>query len=257
MRKKLIYIILLILYVLLLSTYSENFSPITLDVNLLDNGKFLFGNFNKLNRKDKYEILDLKYCDGDINVNYLPNTNYINNDNLKIYQDMSNSYNQEAYINGEKHNLVQIQWKKSYFTWDGKPVSLETHFVHVNPSNGVITKIIFPLSLHNQNTYIEKFTNGSDQTKLFSSNKMENLIKDTNVVPKKILGKINVGHMMTFNLCNVIFFVMNQKKFFYASTINNEQLLISKPQIFNREIGIEIFENLNEAEFDLDIPIKN
>lgn len=225
-----------------------------------------------LKKGERFELLDLPYCDERFRASYSSNTNNIVNDGSKIYQDMKKPYDQKAEIGNKPQGLTQISWKKSYFSYAEKPIALELHFTHVAPDTGKITKVIFPLSFTPENK-TEGFanTNKSNPNKkmirqsLETSSKssfeklgeLNTLIKSTNDVPEKIPGKVNVGQLLNFDLCEPASLMLEQRKFFFATTSKEELLLIAKPQIFSRNVGMKIMSNLDDPDEDLVLPKPN
>ena len=221
-------------------------------------------NIPLLKKGERFELLDLPFCNQKFYALYAPNTNNIVNDGSKIYQDMLKPYEQEAEIGNKKQGLTQISWKKSYFSYNGKPVPLELQFTHVAPDTGKVTNIVFPLSFTPEKV-TESFTDSiKTETKNESEDitqidfgklgELNSLIKSTNEVPEKIPGQINIGQLLNFNLCKPSSLILDQRKFFFANTVKNELLLIAKPQIFDRTVGKKIMANLNEPDIDLVLP---
>ncbi len=234
-----------------------------------------------------FELLDLPYCEEKFKVEYGSNTNNIINDNKKIYQDMIKPYEQNAFIGEEKQGLTQISWKKSFFTYNGRKVPLELHFAHFNPQNGKKMRVIFPLSLSSIDTYkeededeekIEGFANINEAKKLKSKLKniintkskekskakgsknfadlnklgrLNMLLKKQNDVPPLVKGQVNTGKLLTFDLCEPSKLLLEQKKFFFAETPNEELLLIAKPQEFDRIVGLTIINNLQDPDYEI------
>ncbi len=234
-----------------------------------------------------FELLDLPYCEEKFKVEYGSNTNNIINDNKKIYQDMIKPYEQNAFIGEEKQGLTQISWKKSFFTYNGRKVPLELHFAHFNPQNGKKMRVIFPLSLSSIDTYkeededeeeIEGFANVDKAKKLKSKLKniintkskekskakgsknfadlnklgrLNMLLKKQNDVPPLVKGQVNTGKLLTFDLCEPSKLLLEQKKFFFAETPNEELLLIAKPQEFDRIVGLTIINNLQDPDYEI------
>ncbi len=225
-----------------------------------------------LKKGERYELLDMPYCDERFRASYSSNTNNIVNDGSKIYQDMSKPYEQKAEIGNKPQGLTQISWKKSYFSYNDKPVPLELQFTHVAPETGKVTKVVFPLGFtpEKPTEEFEGFANASKSNpnkklirqKLESSSKssfeklgeLNTLIKTTSDVPEKIPGKVNVGQLLSFDLCEPAALMLDQRKFFFATTAKNELLLIAKPQIFSRNVGMKIMSNLNDPDEDLVLP---
>ncbi len=228
-----------------------------------------------LKKGERYELLDMPYCDERFRASYSSNTNNIVNDGSKIYQDMTKPHEQKAEIGNKPQGLTQISWKKSYFSYNDKPVPLELQFTHVAPATGKVTKVVFPLGFTPETPQkaieeIEEFANASKSNpnkklirqKLESSSKssfeklgeLNTLIKSTSDVPEKIPGKVNVGELLSFDLCEPAALMLDQRKFFFATTAKDELLLIAKPQIFSRNVGMKIMSNLDEPDEDLVLP---
>jgi len=211
-----------------------------------------------------FELLDLPYCNEKFKVEYGSNTNYVQNDGKKVYQDMLKPYEQKATIGTEQQGLTQISWKKSFFTFNGKKVGLELHFAHTSPKNGKRIRVIFPLSLNsisNSNQLSkETFANVKNTDSLKGTNNISNLnklgrlnmlLKKPSDVPSLVKGRINTGKLMEFNLCEPAKLLLEQKKFFFAETPSEELLLIAKPQAFDKTIGTTIMDNLQDPDYEI------
>lgn len=198
---------------------------------------------NLIKPGEKVEILDLPFCKKNFKVEYGSNTNYVQNDGKKIYQDILKPHEQLAFIDSKKQGLTQISWKKSFFTFNNKPVPLELHFTHQNPNTGKVTRIIFPLSLESKNK--ENFSNVLDKL-----GKLTILLQKPVDVPDLIKGQINTGKIKSFNLCEPEKYIIEQDKFFIVESPNNETIMIAKPQVFDKELGLTIMNNLEEPDYD-------
>jgi hypothetical protein len=267
-NKYFFYIILIVLITLLFkiredfsqANIVEEISPIE-DI-ILSNIPIV--NIQSLKKGETYELLDLPYCNEKFFASYSSNTNNILNDGSKIYQDMLKPYDQKAEIANKRQGLTQISWKKSYFSYNEKLVPLELQFTHVEPGTGKVTKVIFPLSFTPNkksegfaNT-INSMSNKNIEDKTISSfeelAELTSLIKSTKDVPEKIPGQVNIGHLLSFDLCQPTKLILDQRKFFFAQTVKNELLLIAKPKLFNRDIGLKIMTNLDDPDVDLVLP---
>ncbi len=210
-----------------------------------------------------FELLDLPYCEEKFKVEYGSNTNYVQNDGKKVFQDMLKPYEQKATIGSEQQGLTQISWKKSFFTFNGKRVGLELHFAHTNPKTGKRIRVIFPLSMSSntslptqlnksQNSTKETFANiVTDTTALNKLGKLNVLLKKPTDVPELVKGRVNTGKLMNFDLCEPAKLLLEQRKFFFAETPNEELLLIAKPQPFDKTIGLTIMKNLQDPDYEI------
>jgi hypothetical protein len=244
-------IIMIILLIFLYLNLSEN-----QDIEKMISTNFSANNkikkINLIKPGEKVEILDLPYCKKNFKVEYGSNINFILNDGKKIYQDVLKPFQQIAYIGNNKQGLVQISWKKSFFTFNNKPVPLELHLTHQDPKSGKITRIIFPLSL--ESNIIENFSINNSINKI---GKLSLLLKKPTDVPNLIKGTINTGKIASFNVCDSDKYIIEQNKFFIAQLPNNETIMIAKPQKFDKKLGLSIIKNLLEPDYDFINPKKN
>jgi hypothetical protein len=195
-----------------------------------------------LAKGETIELLDLPYCKRLVNVEYTNNVNYIINNQISIYQDVVNPWDQNIKIGDELLNLYQISWRKSVFTFNKKLVGLELHLSHINSKNGKKTSIIFPLSFTES---IEHFTN------LETIDLLNILIESGGIIPKLISGQTNIGKKIDFNLCALTKILLEHDKFFFTETSSNELYLITPPQKFNKKIANIIRENLIEPKTEV------
>lgn len=278
-NKYIIYLLVLVLIIYLFKKY-EHFSNVvdSKQSDILQSDILPFDNIKipnvpipkiqLLKKGEKIDLLDLPYCDEKFKASYSSNTNHIVNDGSKIYQDVQKPYEQTAEISDKPQGLTQISWKKSYFTWNDQPIGLELQFSHVNPKTGKIIIVSFPLSFTPLEE-TEQFTNlksnpdkaniraqldNSSSSGFEKLGKLNTLIKTPQDVPEKTPGRVNIGDLLTFDLCEPASLILEQRKFFFATTTKDELLMISKPQLFSREIGFKILDNLDDPEEDLIIP---
>jgi hypothetical protein len=262
-NKYFIYLILIVLIILLLKI-REDFSDTISPFDNIKLPNFPIPNIPLLKKGDKYELLDLPFCNERFWASYSSNTNNIVNDGSKIYQDMLKPQDQKAEIGNKPQGLTQISWKKSYFSYNDKSVPLELQFTHVAPSTGKVTKVIFPLSFTPENkketfanideSKIQQELNDTSKNSFKKPGQLNTLIKTTKEVPENKPGQVNVGQLLSFDLCKPASLVLDQRKFFFANTSKDELLLIAQPQIFDRKIGLKIMANLNEPDDDLILP---
>ena len=229
---------------------SDNVFPFD---NLEDLSNVRITKISKLAKGETYELLNLPYCDQKFKVEYSSNTNNIINDQLQIYQDMKKPWEQKANIGQEQQNLNQISWKKSFFTFNKKPIGLELHFAHVNPKTGKKIRVIFPLSFTKTT---EKFANDNvDTSELERLGSFNTMVKKESDIPKLIPGQVNIGNILNLKLCEPAKLILEQRKFFFAETPSGELFLIARPQPFSRKIGTIIRNNLIEPDYELVKPV--
>jgi hypothetical protein len=76
---------------------------------------------NLIKPGEKVEILDLPFCKKNFKVEYGSNTNYVQNDGKKIYQDISTLLS--PWINKPKEEVIKFL-SKFIYTWDNYCLSL-------------------------------------------------------------------------------------------------------------------------------------
>ena len=134
-----------------------------------------------------------------------------------------------------------MAWRKSFLSWKGKKIPLELHLVHINPQTGKITIIIFPLSLDKT---VESFSLTDITNTIDTTQQLNLLFKDESDVPSLRPNSTNIGKILSLNLCDPAKIILQEPKFFFLNTSNNESLLIASPKSFNREIGLKIMNYL-------------
>lgn len=77
----------------------------------------------------------------------ITNTNFIINSGIQIYQDILQTESNKSYINNIRYNFMQVAWVKSLLKWHGENIDLELRFTNVNPNDGKVVHIVFPLIL--------------------------------------------------------------------------------------------------------------
>lgn len=210
---------------------------------------------------DTLELLDLPYCDGTFEIEYTNNISPIVNSQNKIYQNIENPLEQNVKINNEPHNLYQISWRKSFFTYDKIPIDLELHFSHVNPLNSERTSVIFPQISVKSDIFTETFDNINKLINKTIDKTIDKTIKKINIsnilikskedIPKFILGQNNTGKLLNSELCEISKLLLNHKEFYYAKTSSNERLLIARPQPIDESISNSIKQNLTDPDYEI------
>lgn len=253
------YMLVTILLIILLKIITQNNSTEKFDdtnsivksFDSIDIPNSMVEQINELKPGETFELLDLPYCEEKFMVQYSANTDFIKNDGKHVFQDVAQPHEQIALIGDDKQGLNKISWKRSIFTFNGKQVGLELHFSHINPTNGKRIHVIFPLSLSRATKSVESFAQENSSLEKNSSLGGLNLLKDLDDVPEKVENRVNVGKMITLDLCQPSKLILEQQKFFFAETPNGESLLIAKPQNFNYDIGMKIRNNLGEPDYSI------
>lgn len=157
------------------------------------------------------EITTLPLCKTKVDVSYSNNKNAITNDNISIGQDIINPMIQTAELDGKNYNLVRVEFKKSQFSWNGKPIGLNLHLVHNTYNSTLNNSIVLPIDLTSDDnqTLIETFKNQS-QVETFKNifyKKMDNAIKYIEPTFAEVTDVINKDKY--FNLDNTIANIQN------------------------------------------------
>jgi hypothetical protein len=209
-------------------------------------------NITLLQKNKTFELLDLPYCRHKFMVEYKENMDYIKNNNSEIYQDILKPWENPAFLQINLNNkievkllhLIKISWQRSLFTYNGKLIGLQLHFIHIEPKTGKKIIIVFPLSFTDN---IELFTNNIQN----NDKSINILINKKEDIPPLIINSISFGKILDFDLCTPAKLIISQDLFFLTETSNNELLLIGKPQQFNKKLGYYIRNNLLEPNYTL------
>jgi len=150
--------ILLIFLLLILIILSNNKT----NENMTDNyNKFLNNKTSLIQKNDVFksdesiEITLLPVCNKIITVDYGLNINTIINDGISIHQNINDPMIHTIEVDKKNYNLVKIEWRKTNFTYNKKPVGLTLHLLH-NDYNMNRLNIIIPLDFITENINLEE-----------------------------------------------------------------------------------------------------
>lgn len=188
------------------------------------------------------EIIELKKVKPKLAFNYGTNNNYILNDGKKIWQSCVKFLKNNVTIDGFKHGLSKLEFHKSVFKWKGQEVGLELHLVNTNSENQEITVFVFPLSLIDLK--LEAFTDLSYYNQKTDIATLNSLFTRIDMIPSYFCCKPNRGHMVNFNLCPIANLLLLEKHFYEQKINKNIRWLVTKPQPFDRTIGLNIISKL-------------
>ena len=165
-------LIILLFILIILSHFSSNTKEnMTNNYNKYLNNEtsFIIKN-NVYKQNELIEITSLPYCNKDILVDYGLNINSINNDGVKINQIINDPLIHTIEVDDKNYNLVQVEWRKTNFQFNGKPIGLSLHLIHSDYKTSEKLNIIIPLDLVDDNENVESFRN-------IFYNKMDNFFK--------------------------------------------------------------------------------
>lgn len=192
---------------------------------------------NNSTYKGLIEITNLPLFKGPVVANYQVNNNNIKNNNLAIYQDILEPLLSTCDINFNNYNLINVQFRKSKFSFNNSPVGLELHLVHTNYDSNY--NIIIPLDLTNnpKTDITENFINvlykKMDKT-ITNLEKEFALITDetilnTTILKKNIINKLIEAEKKIFNL-NLIY-----KRIYDINSVSVNKLIDDSSLILNYE----------------------
>jgi len=100
---------------------------------------------NIYNFDEPIEITNLPICMKNSIVDYGLNINLIVNDNISIYQTIIDPLLHTVNIDNISYNLLQIEWRKTNFTFNNINVGLTLHLIH--SSYDSVNKLIIVIPL--------------------------------------------------------------------------------------------------------------
>jgi hypothetical protein len=160
------FIMLLIFLLFIIIILTQVCSNYDLMENMTDNyNKYLNNQTSELVRNNLYaqnetiEITSLPICNKNILVDYGININSINNDGITINQIINDPLMHTIEVDNKNYNLVQIEWRKTNFSFNNNPIGLTLHLIHSDFNNLEKLIIIIPLDFVDDTGNIETFKN--------------------------------------------------------------------------------------------------
>jgi hypothetical protein len=218
-------VLIIILFILIiLSQFSEN---MTNNYNkYLNNESSLLLN-KEVYKSDEYiEITNLESCNKSITVDYGLNINPINNDSITINQTINEPLIHTIEVDNINYNLVQIEWRKTNFTYNNNKIGLTLHLIHSNFKSSEKLNIIIPLDFIENVDNIESFKNTF-------YNKMDSFFKTNipNADNNNILSNTNNITESTNNSKSKFKLSENYKRKYNIKKVNTNSLLNSNIEI--------------------------
>jgi len=171
----------------MISSTNKNMTSSTNENNNYENSSFFKANFSEkiefFSDNEPIEITTLPKCVKNINVDYGLNINTINNDGISINQDINDPLIHTIEVDNKNYNLVKVEWRKTNFTINNKPIGLSLHLIHSNYQSINNFIIIIPLDLNNLDDINLDDTN-LDDTNLDDTNDITESFK--NIFYKKM-----------------------------------------------------------------------
>ena len=272
-------IIFLLILIILSQFCADTKENMTNNYNkFLNNQTSIIIKNNVYKQDEPIEITSLPTCNKEILVDYGLNINTINNDGVTINQIINDPLVHTIEIDNNNYNLVQIEWRKTNFMFNGKPIGLTLHLIHSDFKNLEKLNIIIPLDFLESDENIESFKNVfykrmdnffkthvpkaiEKLDKMIDLNKMKgkfNLsikykrkynIKDINInsllknkeeIPIYECCKNTVGAVIHMNLCILKTIIESSNVYYIIKEENGNTNLIIEPNIFNEENGLLI-----------------
>ena len=173
---------------------------------------------------------------------YGDSTNHFYNDGRTIYQECIKLLNNRVIINGYRFGLAKIDFTKSILSWYGQKVGLELRLTHQSVQSQQVNVFIIPLSLVDlrKETFVD-----FNKTKKKSDKRLNTIITKIEQVPSYRCCTANQGPLVNVNLCPVATLLLRQQYFFKYQMSDNITYYITKPQEFDRLIGLNIRQKLS------------
>ena len=183
------------------------------------------------------EITDLPLFRGSVVANYQVNVNSINNNSTSIFQEILDPLLSTCEINSNNYNLINVEFRKSKFSYNSNGVGLELHLVHTNYDALPNYNIIIPLDLVNDpspditenfinvlykkmdstvNTFENEFANITDETQL-DATILKNNNTNNRIQKEKNMYNLNLNYRRPYDINSV---TVNQ-------FINKENLVVN------------------------------
>ena len=198
--------------------------------------------FVRVKNPKHLEITELEKCYPDIYPKYGTNSNHIINNGKKVYQKIIRVLSHRIIVDSERYFLSQIEWHKSVFFWKGQDIGLDLHLIHTSSTSDHSIRIIFPLNLvDGDRTY---FSDISFDKNIKNVTTLNSLIVDQSYVPSYTCCSPNLGRIVRFNLEPLANLIRDQENFYKYVPSKQSLWFITKPQYFNRSIGLVIRDRL-------------
>lgn len=272
-----ILLIIIIIILIILSDFCSNENMTNNYNKYLNNYTSIIVKNNIYNQDELIEITSLPSCNNKIIINYGSNNNPINNDSIKIYQIINDPKNNILYINNKIYYLIQIEWRKTNFTFNNKKVGLTLHLIHTDFKSSDKLIIIIPLDLvkninniniienmeninHNKkfanvdniisninnifedtSNYINKFNLSINYKRIYNIKdiNINLLLKNKNIIPMYQCCKNTIGPVININLC-FLKIIIETSKYYIIKEENGNTNYIIEPNILNEEEGLLI-----------------
>lgn len=204
---------------------------------------FPLENLKKLILPKKLEISDLERTRPELFFRYGDSTNYFYNDGRTIYQECIKLLNNRVIINGYRYGLSKIIFSKSVLKWKNQKVGLELRLLHQSTESQDLKLFIIPLNLIDQRK--ESFTELNKFKKEKREVKLNTIVNNSSQIPSYLCCTANKGPLVEVNLCPVANILLKQE-YFYKYEMNDKiTYFITKPQDFDRLLGLNIRQKLS------------
>jgi len=247
----------------------------------LNNESSIIVRNNLYNQDEFIEITNLPKFNGNILVDYGSNNNPLNNDSVTINQLISDPLIHTIEINNYNYNLVQIEWRKTNFTFNGNKVGLTLHLIHSDYETSKKLNIIIPLDLVDEqiesfintnyikmDNYFKKPSDPKNKNKIINNvNELKgefnllinykrkyniknininSLLKNKDDIPNYQCCKNTIGNRVHINMCLLKPIIELNDVCYIIEEENGNTNLIMEPNIFNEDIGLLIRSYINK-----------
>ena len=225
-------VLLIILFILFFISiyYSKNNICTCDDIveNMINNNNntFLNNGTSLIIKNDIYkpnepiEITKLPTCERKIKVDYGLNIENIINDSITISQNINDPLLHTIEIDDHNYNLIKIEWRKTNFTINNKPIGLSLHLIHNDYKSINNFIIIIPLDLSIENKSVE---NNNVENNNVENNNVENNNVENNNIENNNVENNNVENNNVEGFKNTLYKKMTDYTKIYNPTniINN------------------------------------
>jgi hypothetical protein len=189
------------------------------------------------------EITKLPSCTKKVNLNYNNIPNNIYNNGISITYNLSNlnnnvnnakaniiteEFNNTILLEDITYNLSDIKFMKSNFTYNNILIDLNLKIYHIDliHTSKNSLQIIIPLQ--------------------FNDNNSNSILNNTNI-PEYECCTPKHGFISNSIMCDIRRHIANNSKFYIIKDTNYNNIFITLPMIFDRDLGNKI---LNRIEYD-------
>jgi hypothetical protein len=237
-----ILLIILLFLLIIISTFSVKNKCNNFAENFIENISYSEKQ-TVFSDNESIEITTLPSCIKNINVDYGLNINTINSDGVSINQDINDPLIHTIEVDNKNYNLVKVEWRKTNFTINNKPIGLSLHLIHSDYQSINNFIIIIPLDLNNLDTNLNNSQNNTNINNTILDETNDETNDTTNDITNDTTNDTSQDIIQTESFKNIFYKKMD--KFFkkYNPVIDNITKNISLKDIKNINKDIKKLKN--------------